>query len=388
MKAAILGFGTVGAGAYRVLADASFPIEIKRVLDVRIPKGYETLVTTNIDDILRDPEIEIVAEAIGGSHPAYEYVCAALRAGKHVVSANKLLVCQYYKELHTLAKACGRALRFTPAVGGGIPWLSNLRRTAQCDTILSLRGIMNGTTNYILDAMTARAISFEEALAEAQRLGYAESDPSADIDGADVRRKCAISASVAFGAVLGEEDVPTLGIRSITDKDIARIRAMGYVCKLIGAAKREEGTITAYVEPTLLPEREIEATVKRNFNCITLVGRHVGALSFIGQGAGADPTGQALAADMMDIARGSGDFAIALGTGAIDLEKPLHSYYIRTHAHLHGASIRRALGDGVYITEPLSLRVIHMLVSHILKEDPRAFVAGIEESSGASHEDR
>ena len=246
MKTAILGFGTVGRGAYETVCDHVPELTVKRVLDIRVPEGYEDLVTTDYNDILNDPEIEIVCEAIGGLHPAYEFVSAALRAGKSVVSANKHLICHYYRELHELAAENGAELRFTPSAGGGIPWLYNLRREKRCDNILWLRGIMNGTTNYILDAMQNLGSDFAEVLATAQKLGYAEADPSADIDGLDVRRKCAISASLAFDAVLGEEDVPTFGIRHITKADIDYFTSLGMTCKLLGQAKREGGRIVAY----------------------------------------------------------------------------------------------------------------------------------------------
>lgn len=374
-----MGFGTVGSGAYEIIQGGRCGLSVKRVLDVRIPAGYEDLVTTNYQDILSDPEIEIVAEAIGGLHPAYEFVTAALRAGKHVVSANKHLICHYYKELHELAAANGCELRFTPAAGGGIPWLYNLRRAARCDEIEALRGIMNGTTNYILDAMQNLGSDFADVLATAQELGYAEADPSADIDGWDVRRKCAISASLAFRTVLGEEDVPTFGIRYITKEDMAYFDSLGLCCKLLATARQAGGRITAYVEPTLLLADAVEGAVGSNFNCISLWGKHVGRLSFIGQGAGKYPTGSALVQDMLDIMEGSGKTEITLARGEMDDTLFPHRYYIRTSAPVADEFVERRDGNKC-ITRPLPRPVIHQLATQINNTDPQAFFAGLEDS--------
>ena len=378
MKVAILGFGTVGRGAYETTLKKPCDIRVKRILDLRVPAGYEGLICTDYEEILRDPEIEIVAEVMGGLHPAYEYVTAALRAGKHVVSANKHLICTYYRELRDLAAAVGRELRFTPAAGGGIPWLFNLQRAARCDEILSLRGIMNGTTNYILDAMQTFGSDFGEVLAAATELGYAERDPSADIDGTDVCRKCAISASLAFGTVLGEADVPTFGIRRITAEDIRYFASVGLVCKLLAFAFSEGDAVSAYVEPTLLPADAIEAAVGSNFNCISLVGRQVGCLSFMGQGAGAGPTGSALVSDMLDIAAG------VRMTGIAPTEKKVihtlhpHRYYVRTTATVPTSVTERRDG-GTVITRPLTRTEMHALAEELLQNDSQTFVAGMEE---------
>lgn len=374
-----MGFGTVGSGAYEIIRDGGCGLSVKRILDIRIPAGYEDLVTTNYQDILSDPEIEIVAEAIGGLHPAYEFVTAALSAGKHVVSANKHLICHYYKELHELAAANGCELRFTPAAGGGIPWLYNLRRATRCDEIEALRGIMNGTTNYILDAMQNLGSDFADVLATAQELGYAEADPSADIDGWDVRRKCAISASLAFHTVLGEEDVPTFGIRYITKEDMAYFDSLGLCCKLLATARQEGGRITAYVEPTLLPADAVEGAVGSNFNCISLWGKHVGLLSFIGQGAGKYPTGSALVQDMLDIMSGSGKTEISLTPPQMDGTLFPHRYYIRTSAPVADELVERRDGNKL-ITRPLHRPAIHQLAAEINNIDPQAFFAGLEDS--------
>ena len=380
MKVAILGFGTVGSGAYEIIKESNCGLEVACVLDRFVPAGYEDLVVTDYDRILTDPDIKIVAEAIGGLHPAYEFVSAALRAGKHVVSANKHLICHYYKELHALAAENGCVLRFTPSAGGGIPWLFNLRRAARCDEILSLRGIMNGTTNYILDAMQNLGSDFAEVLAVAQELGYAEADPSADIDGWDVRRKCAISASLAFDAAFGEEDVPTFGIRTVTKADIDYFKSIGMVCKLLAFARREGDCVSTYVEPTLLPAAAREASVGTNFNCISLWGKYVGCLSFVGQGAGKFPTGHALVEDMLDIRDGIDFLRFSRKTDVtVDNTCFAHPYYLRTTAPIDNDIIARRDG-GVIITKPLSPAEIHRIVSRATEFDPLLFVAGLEDN--------
>ncbi len=380
MKVAILGFGTVGSGAYEIIKESHCGLEVTCVLDRFVPTGYEDLVVTDYNRILSDPEIKIVAEAIGGLHPAYEFVTAALRAGKHVVSANKHLICHYYKELHDLAAENGCELRFTPAAGGGIPWLYNLRRAGRCDEITALRGIMNGTTNYILDAMQNLGSDFAEVLAVAQELGYAEADPSADIDGLDVQRKCAISASIAFDTVLGDEDVPTFGIRRVTREDISYFESIGMVCKLLAFARRAGDKISAYVEPTLLPAAATEAAVGANFNCISLWGKRVGCLSFIGQGAGKYPTGHALVEDMLDIMEGIRmRKSTADAPATVDNSHFAHPYYVRTTATLPEDIIARR-DAGVVFTKPLSPDAMHKIAASAAEIDPLIFIAGLEDS--------
>ncbi len=383
MKIAILGFGVVGRGAYETIRRHPCGIEVKRILDLRVPEGMEDIVTTDYSAILNDPEIEVVAEVIGGLHPAYEFVTRAMEAGKHVVSANKHLICQYYRDLHQRAAACGVQIRFTPSVGGGIPWLMNLRRTKRCDRILSLYGIMNGTTNYILDSMLTRGIDFADALKEAQTLGYAEADPSADIDGRDVQRKCAISASIAFDAVLTEDDVPTFGIRHISKDDVARFDAMGFVCKLMAFAEEKDGQITACVEPYLLPKDAAEGAVRKNFNCITFTGERVGRVSFIGQGAGSEPTGMALVEDMIDIAEGGKIPAVSLTPAVINGNIRPHMYYVRTSAKLPKTCVLHRM-EGAVLTNPMTPAEIHSLYKTLQQTDTEAFVAGMDPDAAAS----
>ena len=236
MNIGLLGFGVVGGGVLE-LTQGRGDITVSRVL-LRSPKPGlpEGLATYDFNDILCDERIDTVVEVMGGLHPAYEYVTAAMERGKNVVTANKALIAAYYRELTGLAKEKGVALRCTAAVGGGIPWLVNLARIKRLDTVCAVGGIMNGTTNFIMDAMHKAPVDFPAILKEAQELGYAEADPSADIDGDDIRRKLCISANIAFDAVLDETAIHTFGIRTVTASDIAAFKAHGFVCKLLAAA--------------------------------------------------------------------------------------------------------------------------------------------------------
>ena len=230
MNIGLLGFGVVGRGVYDMLAGRD-DIRAAWVLCRRDLGELTARTTYEMQDILNDPSVDTVVEVMGGLHPAYEYVAAALRAGKNVVSSNKYLMCRYYDELTALAKEHGAALRCTAAVGGGIPWLTNLEKAARANHISRVWGILNGTTNYIMDAMHGSDVDFADVLAQAQALGYAEADPSADIDGLDIQRKLILSANVAFGVSLREADVPVFGIRNVRKADIARFQAHGCTCK-------------------------------------------------------------------------------------------------------------------------------------------------------------
>lgn len=334
MNIGLLGFGVVGRGVYDMLADRD-DIRAAWVLCRRDLGELTARTTYDIQDILSDPAVDTVVEVMGGLHPAYEYVAAALRAGKNVVSSNKYLMCRYYDELNALAKEHGAALRCTAAVGGGIPWLTNLEKAARANHISRVWGILNGTTNYIMDAMHHSDVDFADVLAQAQTLGYAEADPSADIDGLDIQRKLILSANVAFGVSLREADVPVSGIRNVRKADIARFQAHGCTCKLIAAAEQRGGSISAYVEPTLLGSDALEAAVPANFNLISMDGDRMGVQSFFGQGAGRYPTAYNVVQDLVDITRGVHAFYTDSFVPAVpDNAGVQHRYYVRTRAAL------------------------------------------------------
>ena len=381
MKIAILGYGVVGSGAYEVLASHGYPV--KRVLDIRPHDELGDVLTANYDDILNDKEIGVVAEAIGGLEPAHTFVVKALKAGKHVVSSNKHLICTYYEELHRLAIENGVTLRFTSAVGGGIPWLYNLKRSVRCDEVTKIMGIMNGTTNFILDAMITDSREFDDVLKEAQALGYAEANPSADVDGLDTARKTAISSSIAFNTIINEEDVSIFSMRTIQKCDIEYIVGrLGKTVRYLGFGINNGDSASVFVEPAILSYKAPESNVCKNFNMITLFGNSVGRLSFFGQGAGKYPTGNALAQDVIDIVSGSRELSFSPCELKVDNGSHKRQYYIRTKAHLEGEFIESAEKIGAnnhIITKPMSVKQIHTLSKAILVSDSSSFFAGFEE---------
>lgn len=387
MKIAIMGFGTVGSGAYDVAMDAG-GIEVVKILDLQVRKGYEHLsgiFTRELSDITGDPEIELVVEAMGGVDTPRRFVLECLRAGKHVVTPNKNLISACYEELMEAASENGVQLRFTAAVGGGIPWLYNLLRTRRCDTVREVRGIVNGTCNFILDAMHESGADFGEMLAEAQQLGYAEANPAADIEGTDTLRKTVISANFAFGTVVKEEEVPCYGIDTISAADIAYLREKGLVCRLMMNARCEDGTVSAYVEPTAFPESSLEANVKTNNNLITLVGDSVGTQSFYGQGAGKLPTGESVSQDILDIRSGVGFEIPASAAGCrVDNASAVHRYYIRHNRmceHIEPLIDTYEERDGIYycISKPVSVTEMHAMGRHRKEKGKPMFFAGLAE---------
>ena len=380
MKIAILGFGVVGSGAYEILRASGY--EVGKILDIRQHDELGDVSTTNFDDILNDEEIGVVAEAIGGLEPAHSFLVKAIKAGKHVVSSNKHLVCTYYDELLTLAKEHGVTVRFSASAGGGIPWLHNLCRATRCDNVTKVYGIMNGTTNFILDAMITDSADFSETLAVAQRLGYAEADPSADIDGLDTARKTAISSSVAFNSEISEDGVQIFGLRNVKKRDIDYIKSeMGMSIRYVGFGERKGDNVSAYVEPTIIEGESLLAGVKKNNNMISLVGDNVGQLSFFGQGAGKYPTGTAIAHDVIDIINGDVSTIFPGKKLGVDNEGVTKSYYIRTTADVPAEIIKdkKTIGaESFILTAPISVSAMHKYAEAILQKDGESFFAGIE----------
>ena len=382
MNIAIIGLGVVGGGVYELLRDGKTGIHVRHVLDLRAIKNLpDGMLTDNIADIIGDPTVDCVVEAIGGVHPALTFVTAALRAGKHVVTSNKEMISRALAPLLEGAALHGVQLRFSASVGGGVPWLHNLLRQKRGDTILSVYGIVNGTTNYILDAM-AHGMDFNTALADAQRMGYAETDATSDLDGLDARRKCAISAALAFDAIVEADDVPTLGIAAIRKVDIETFRQHGLVCKLLMHAERHTDSLSAYVEPTLLGPDNLAAHTPTNHNCITLCSQHSGTLSFYGQGAGRFPTAENIVQDLMDID------AMAVNKGRTPMPLPMdneaehHRYYIRTARKELLDGLAGENWNGALLTEPMSVSALHSLAKEIREMDPDAFFAGLAEYGG------
>ena len=312
VQIAILGFGTIGQGLAAVIRDNADTIKnqcgeeinIKYILDLRDfpehPLGDR--VVHDFDVIVNDPEVSIVAEMMGGSHPAYDFSLAALKAGKNVVTSNKEVVANFGPEL--LAEAKARSLRylFEASVGGGIPIIRAMTTSLAGNEVCEISGILNGTTNYILTEMRDKGLAMEDALKTAQELGYAERDPSADIDGIDACRKICILSALGFGTLADPKNVPTTGIRNVTKEDIKAAADEGCVLRLIAhAIKNEDGSVELSVAPTKIPADSPLASVNGVFNSVLVRGKSLGEVMFYGAGAGSLPTASAVLADVMDL---------------------------------------------------------------------------------------
>ena len=317
IKAALLGFGTVGTGVYKVLknqekemsAKIGCKIEIKKILVRNIEKAAAkiedaSLLTSQWDEIINDPEIEIVIELMGGINPAKEYILSALKAGKHVVSANKDLIAVHGHELLDAAHESKVDFLFEAAVAGGIPIIRPLKQCLAGNHMTEVMGIVNGTTNFILTKMTQEGMEFKDALALATELGYAEADPTADIEGLDAGRKVAILASVAFNSRVVFNDVYTEGITKITPEDMEYAAKLGRTIKLLGTSRRlADGTCYAMVAPFMLGQNSPLYSVNDVFNAVFVHGNMLGDAMFYGSGAGKLPTASAVVGDIVDAAK-------------------------------------------------------------------------------------
>ena len=369
MKIGLLGFGVVGKGFYDLIRDRA-DMEIKKVVcleDITLPDAE---VTKDFQQVLKDDSIDTVIEAMGGLHPAYEFVRAAMEAGKNIVTSNKALVATFYDELIPLAYEKGLQFRCTAAVGGGIGWLSEVERSRRAQTMSRVGGIMNGTCNYILDNMTRMGLGYDEALKQAQALGYAEANPTTDVEGIDTWHKIILSSNIAFGVSLDTATVPVAGISKISAEDVENFKAHGLVCKLISTGKCEDGRYSAFVQPTLCPAGSLEAAVPLNYNLITLMGSASNRMSFYGQGAGRYPTAYNVVQDCVDILSGKGFYSPYGGKVKAENNETMH-YYVRGAAW---ADAEETWGSAV-ITKPVSVAAMHAWK----KENPDAFIAAIAE---------
>ncbi|MEG0847965.1 MAG: homoserine dehydrogenase [Niameybacter sp.] len=313
MKVAVLGYGTVGSGVVEVLLTnqasiakkADMPIEVKYILDIRDFKDspLKDKFVKDMNIILNDEEIKIVAEAMGGVEPAYSFVKEALLKGKSVVTSNKELVAAHGPELLEVAKQNDCNFLFEASVGGGIPIIRPLNSALTADEIYEITGILNGTTNFILTKMKTEGRAFEDVLQEAQALGYAERNPEADVEGHDACRKIAILASLALGEHVDYKDVYTQGITKIQKEDMDYAAQLGYSIKLLGSCKNTPDGIYASVQPTMILNNHPLATVDDVFNAVLVKGNMVGDVMFYGRGAGKLPTASAMVADIIDAAK-------------------------------------------------------------------------------------
>jgi homoserine dehydrogenase len=353
-RVGLLGLGTVGSGTARILIENADLIErrlgrkvvLARAVDLNIDRDFgfvmpRAILGTKADEVFADPDIDVVVELVGGIEPARTFIRKALAAGKHVVTANKKLLAEKWEDLFPLAAEKGVEIWFEASVGGGIPIIRSLREGLAANNIEAIQGIVNGTSNYILSRMTEEGLDFASALAEAQKLGYAEADPTLDVGGGDAAHKICILATLAFGERVPMAAVHTEGITAITPIDIRFADEMGYVIKLLGLGKASNGTVEVRVHPTMISKKRLLATVGGAFNAIYVRGDAVGSTLYYGPGAGSMPTGSAVVGDIMSLAaktaRGpSAPWPVPVTTMPAERLKPIDEivspYYVRFSA--------------------------------------------------------
>ena len=350
IRIGMLGCGTVGSAVVRMLAEHGDDIAMRAEVRLAVTRvavrdaGRERDVpvsrdvfTTDAPSIVADPDVDIVLELLGGLDPAKELILASFASGKPVVTANKELLANVGKELFDAADAASRDIRFEAAVAGGIPLIAPLKESLTGERVLRMLGIVNGTTNYVLTQMSEHGWTFEDALAEAQRLGYAEADPSADVDGFDAAAKCAILASIAFNTRVVASDVYREGIARITPQDIADAVRLGYVVKLLAIAELDDGEVSARVHPAMIPAAHPLASVRDANNAVFVEGAKVGQLMFYGPGAGGDATATSVVGDLVHVARNLAFGGRAIGcTCVLDrairpMDATTGQYYLNLH---------------------------------------------------------
>ncbi|MGI6239522.1 MAG: homoserine dehydrogenase [Christensenellales bacterium] len=374
MKVGLLGAGTIGFGVCELAKTAS-GIEIAKVLDRREIPGLEGLLTRDICDILADPEIDAVVELLGGAEPAHTWAAMAMNAGKHFVTANKLMLSEHLPELMAIAEKNGVSIRFSAAVGGGIPFLFNLLRARRADEIAEVGGILNGTTNYMLDLMQTQKIAYEKALSLAQEAGYAEQDAAADVSGADAQCKIALSASIAWDGFVDKNQVLCEGIERVTPLDMKIAASRDYAVKLLARAGKAAGGICAYVEPTLIPTDSVLANIRMVENAAFLRGMNAGVQRFTGAGAGRYATAYAVISDLIDIDRNAHAYPFTISDARIPVDNggEAHRYYVRGMEVAGGEEI----AAGAYVTPEMPVERMHRLARAARADGRRVFFAGI-----------
>lgn len=312
LNVGILGLGTVGGGTYDILAKnkdiiekrTGTSIEVVKILDLRKRPGVdESLFTDDPDEVLNNPDVDLIVETLGGIQPASSFMLQAMKNGKHVVTANKAAVAATYEDLQKAAAENNVRFLFEASVGGGIPVLTAIQNALAGNNFLEVMGIVNGTTNYILTKMTEEGADYAEVLKDAQAKGFAEADPTADVEGIDVANKLCILIALLFDKYIAPKDIPTTGISKITGADIAAAAAEGCKIKLIAHATLKDGQVVCSVAPEKIPDLHPLAGVSNEFNAVYITGDMVDEVMFYGKGAGALPTGSAIVGDIISVAK-------------------------------------------------------------------------------------
>jgi homoserine dehydrogenase len=399
VRVGILGCGNVGAALVRLLDEnrdlisrrTGVQLHAVRVAVRNLAKDRdvvlaEGVLTNDAESVVSDPDVDVIVETIGGVEPARSLVLGALKASKPVVTANKELLANFGQELFEAAENAGVDLLFEASVAGGIPLMRPLRESLAGERIRRVMGIVNGTTNFILTRMTEDGSSFADALAEAQRLGYAEPDPTADIEGFDAGAKTAIIASIAFGARVVAGDVYREGIANISADDIAAAHELGYVVKLLGVAEEVDGRVGARVHPAMVPVDHPLASVRGSYNAVFIEGEAVGQLMFLGRGAGGAPTASALLGDLIDAAKNlrSGSRGATIGTLHKSAIRPIDETASQFYISLDAADRPGVLAAiaGVFGTHEVSIQSMQqkgqgdearlIFVTHLARESAMA----------------
>ena len=385
MNIAILGFGTVGGGVYDIVNQAqTSDLHNLNITHILIRKGKDKTLPIMCDDIkeiVEDENVDIVIEALGGIEPAHTYILQALRHQKHVVSANKAVIATYFQEFLECAAKHQVHFYYEASTGGGIPWIHALQQSMRIDSISCLHGILNGTSNYILDHMQRNNIPFQFALQQAQELGYAEKDPTADLEGYDLANKIRISASLAFQCPITDK-FPMYGIRTITKEDIQFFLKHNLQVRYVAKAIATTDHYGIVVEPTLFHQRDLEANVMDNYNLVTLYGKTIGKLAFYGQGAGKLPTANAILQDCIDIVNNQQHPSVQLASSMLYDSTLLHSdYIVRCNSEAlkllyHIEYTMDETNTYLYIKH-INTTHMHDLMQLITACDPLAFMASI-----------
>lgn len=372
MKIGLLGCGVVGGQVLQLVDNLVPQHQIKRILVKTEEEICNPRMTVDVNAILNDKGIGIIIECMGGIEPAFSYVKKALQQKKHVITSNKKMLASHAEELFAIAKKNRCTLRYEASVGGGIPWIHELEHIKQLDEIASFQGIFNGTTNYILTAMQETAVTFDACLKEAQQKGYAEQDPTDDIDGYDVRYKVALSILTAFDGLVDIDTIPRFGIRHLTRQDIKWANKHGYVVRLIGRATRHNQSITASVIPMFVTKNSIFANINQNLNGMCATSNTLGTSAYIGQGAGGLPTAHAVVQDLLDLEH--------------ILQKSLVKYPIQNRTkkmfYVHTKKedvwhpyIKEQVQKNCFLTVPMTIATVQSLT----KKDEDCFVAEVED---------
>ncbi len=379
MRVGLLGHGNVGSGVSNIIdrheTYYTKQIEVTKILVKDASEAVDERMVFNIDDVINS-DVDTVVECMGGLEIPFEYISKAIKAKKNIVTSNKKVMATYYDELVKLANENNVYIVFEASVGGGIPVMENIRHTKRVDCVASFTGIFNGTTNFILDKMFKEGDSFEDVLKVAQELGYAEKNPSDDVDGHDVRYKSCLTGNMVWNTSLNLEDINTIGVRNVTQRDIYYGKRTQKTLKLIGRGIRKGNHVEVLVQPEFINNTDTLSHVHTNLNCIEITSNNLGSASYIGQGAGKLPTAHAVVQDIISILKKE-DMTLRNDSSiTINNEDYMSNYYVRSkNIDLFKDYVLKEIETDVIITKPLNIIKMNELIKE--SNDEQIFVAGV-----------